>query len=120
MAKKILIVDDEPDTLKVLENRFEKEGYDVITAPDGISCIAQAKKEKPDLILLDIVLPDISGFEACRAIKSDKATQAIKVIVCTNKLDIIDAAEARESKADEFIEKLSDSARLLEVVKKII
>ena len=120
MAKKILIVDDELDTLKVLENRFKKEGYDVITAADGMSCITQAKKEKPDLILLDIVLPDISGFEACRVIKSDKATQDIKVIVCTNKLDAIDATEARKSKADEFIEKLSDSALLLETVKKFI
>lgn len=120
MAKKILIVDDEPDTLKVLENRFKIEGYDVITASDGASCIEQAKKEKPDVILLDIVLPDISGFQACRTIKSDKATQAIKVIVCTNKLDKINVAEARKSMADEFVEKLSDSARLLEVVKKII
>lgn len=120
MTKKILIVDDEPDTLKLLENRFKKEGYDVITASDGMSCIAKAKKEKPDLILLDIVLPDMSGFKTCKAIKSNEATRDIKVVVCTNKLDVIDATEARGSGADEFIEKFSDTTLLLEMVKKFM
>ena len=120
MAKKILVVDDEPSTLKFLENRLTKEGYDVITAEDGVTGIAHAEKEKPDLILLDIVLPDINGFQTCRSLKSNQQTKDIPVIVCTNKLDTIDADEARESGADEFIEKMSDATVLIETIKKFI
>ena len=99
---------------------LEREGYDVVTATNGKSCIAQAEKEKPDLILLDIVLPDINGLAICKTLKSNEATQAIRVVVCTNKLEAVDAAQARESKADEFIEKLSDSAILLETIRNLI
>lgn len=120
MAKKILIVDDEPSTLKLFANKFRREGYDVVTAIDGRSAIETAVKEKPDLILLDIVLPDMNGFRICKTLKSLEATKKSKVIVFTNKLDTVDAAEARLSSADEFIEKMADSTILLAAVRKLI
>ena len=120
MAKKILIIDDELSTLKLLKNRLASEGYDIVTARDGKSGIAQAEKEKPDLILLDVVLVGSSGYNICKSIKSNEATKAIKVIIFTNKLEAVDGVEARKSGADEFIAKLADSTLLLETIRTLI
>jgi two-component system alkaline phosphatase synthesis response regulator PhoP len=114
--KKILVVDDEPQSVEMLKTRLETGGYEVFSACCGKEALEAVKKNKPDLILLDIILPDINGFQVCKAIKSNKATKDIKVIVCTNKLDEIHAMDARESEADEFIEKMLDSRMLLKLV----
>jgi len=120
MCAKILIVDDEPSTLRIFGDKFKREGYEVVTATDGKAAIETAVKEKPALVLLDIVLPDMNGFQVCRILKSFEATKKIKVIVFTNKLDAVNAAEARQSGADEFIEKIADSAVLLDTVRKFV
>jgi DNA-binding response OmpR family regulator len=120
MTKKILIIEDESEFLELLRTRLEADGYEVLSAPDGRKGLEAAQREKPDLILLDVVLPDANGLKVCRAIKTDNATQQIKVIVCTNKLDVIDAQEARESCADEFVEKLSDHTILLKAIRSLI
>lgn len=120
MAKKILIIDDELSTIKLLKNRLTSAGYDVIAAGDGKSGITQAAKEKPDLILLDVVLPGSSGYDICKAIKSNETTKAIKVLIFTNKLDAVDGVEAKKSGADEFIAKLSDATILLETIQTLI
>ena len=71
-AKKILIVDDEPDILEFLQYNLRKEGYQVITASDGQQAIQVAEREKPHLILLDIMMPEMDGVEACRLLRSRK------------------------------------------------
>lgn len=120
MTKKILIIDDEPSTVKLVTNRFKKEGYEVIAANNGKTGIEMAEKEKPDLILLDVVLPGASGYDICKVIKSNKTTKTIKIIVCSNKIDAIDALKAKRSGADEFVPKLADPHLLMETVKKLI
>ena len=120
MKKKILIVEDEVEFLEILKTRLEVCGYEVIGATNGHEGIEKIEKEKPDLVILDIVLPDTNGLKVCKTIKTDNSKDHVKVIVCTNKLDAVDAQEARESCADEFVEKLSDFTILLNAIKSLI
>ena len=83
MGKRILVVEDEPDQLTTLKFRLEANGYEVISASDGEEGLAKAQKEHPDLILLDIMLPKMDGFEVCRRLKQDKSTSSIPVIGLT-------------------------------------
>jgi len=81
---KILIIDDDQAITTVFETTLKKEGFNVITAPDGQSGIEKAKAEKPDLILLDQILPDIKGNEVLKTLKADPATQNIIIALLSN------------------------------------
>lgn len=83
-AKKILLVEDEPMLSNLLRQRLEKEGFLVVTAHDGVEAVSLLKQEKPALILLDIILPKMSGFEVMEAMKSDPTIQAAPVVVVSN------------------------------------
>ena len=84
MTKKILIADDEVDILETLEKRLRSSGYDVIQAVGGKEAFQKAKREKPDLIILDILMPGVDGVQAEQAIKSDPSTKHIPVIFLTS------------------------------------
>lgn len=84
MSKTILLIDDEPTILKVLENRLKANGYNVITALSGEKGIAKAKKEKPDLIILDVLMPVVFGGEAAQQLQKDPQTAAIPIIFLSN------------------------------------
>lgn len=116
MAKKILVIDDEPVILLGVSDRMRLEGYEVVTAQDGKSGIEQAEKEKPDIIILDIMLPDMTGHEVCKAIKSKVGNKCF-VIMATSKIDAVDAKKARDSGADDFTVKTTDYGPLLGAVK---
>lgn len=118
--KKILIVDDEPQSIEMFKTRLELNGYEVVSTPSGLEALELISTVKPDLVLLDVILSDTNGFDVCKVIKSNEDTKNIKVIVCTNKLDEISAADARGCCADEFIEKMSDAKILLNTVKRLI
>lgn len=81
---KILIVDDEPDVVELLERTLKSEGFDTLTAYDGISAVDLVFSEKPDLVLLDIMMPMMSGYEVCEQIKSNPQTQSIPVLCVTS------------------------------------
>jgi CheY-like chemotaxis protein len=83
MSKKILVVDDEPAILNLVENRLRANGYDVVTAADGEEGVQKAKAENPDLILLDIMMPKMSGCEAAVLIQDDPKTKDIPIIMLT-------------------------------------
>jgi len=83
MAKKILVIDDEPELVRAITVRFEASGYKAIPAFDGQEGIAKAKKLKPDLILLDIIMPGMDGYEVCRRLKADPDTKNIPVLILT-------------------------------------
>lgn len=80
MAYKILVVDDEPDVVALIETTLKGEGFDVVTAYDGITALDVCNTEKPDLILLDIMMPLMSGYEVCEQIKANPLTQHIPVL----------------------------------------
>ncbi len=80
---RILVVDDEPDLLRLLEKILGRRGYDVITSSSGKECLERVKIERPDLILLDVMMPDMDGWTVCKALKADPETRDIPVIVLT-------------------------------------
>lgn len=83
--KTVLVVDDSPTERYFLTDLLRKNGYDVVSAETGEEGVAKAKQEKPDLILMDVVMPGLNGFQATRMLSRDPATQAIPVIMCTTK-----------------------------------
>jgi CheY-like chemotaxis protein len=79
----ILVVDDDPEIVSMLSTRLGARGYKVSTASDGKTAIERAKRERPDLVLLDVMMPGKSGWEVARALKQDPVTQAIKIVMVT-------------------------------------
>jgi len=117
MSKKILFVEDEAALQKTLGDVLGQEGYKVINALDGEAGLKMAKAEIPDLILLDLILPKMHGFEVLKALKSDEATKDIPIIVLTNLESMGDIEKALELGATTYLIKASYT--LEEVVSKI-
>ena len=82
-AARILVVDDDPEIVTLLSARLVKRGYKISTASDGHAALTLAKKERPDLMLLDVMMPGKSGWEVARALKQDPETQGIKIVMVT-------------------------------------
>ena len=118
--KRILIVEDNPTFQKMLKLRLESNGYDVIAASDGLEGLSMARKEKPDLIILDLMLPGMNGHQIARLLKFDRRFQDIPIIMLTSRDLDNDAALAKQCGADAFIVKTTKAAILLEVIKKLL
>ena len=103
--QKIMIVDDEMATLLPLKRSLEAEGYKVIEAYNGYQAIEKSKTELPELIVLDLMLPGIDGFEVCTRLKKDALTEKIPVIMLTAKDEIRDKIEGLEKGADDYVTK---------------
>jgi two-component system alkaline phosphatase synthesis response regulator PhoP len=104
-AKKILIVDDEPDILEFLQYNLRKEGYDVVTAADGRQALAVAEREKPNLILLDIMMPELDGVETCRMLRSKKEFADTPVAFLTARDEDFSQIMALDVGGDDYITK---------------
>ena len=115
--KRILVVDDLPENVLMLQDRLEHEGYEVLTAYNGRSGIEKAQTELPDLILLDIMMPDINGFEVCKTLVNDKRTSDIPIIFVTAKTDAEDIKEGLDAGAYDYIKKPVNKIELLARVK---
>jgi two-component system cell cycle response regulator len=115
--KRILVVDDLPENVFMLQDRLEQEGYEVITAYNGKSGIEKAQNEKPDLILLDVMMPDINGFEVCKTLVNDSRTSDIPIIFVTAKTDAEDIKEGLDAGAYDYIKKPINKIELLARVK---
>lgn len=104
-AKTVLAIDDEKDILKLLSYNLSKEGYQTLVAKTGEEGLALAQSKKPDLILLDLMMPGIDGLEVCRLLRSDRSTQHIPVIMLTAKNTEIDQVVGLEMGASDYISK---------------
>mgnify|MGYP001466596553 FL=1 len=120
MAKKILVVDDEPDLLKVVTFRLRKLGYDIIEATDGQKAIALIQEHRPDLILLDLRLPIMDGWEVCRRVKADDQLKHIPIVFLTASVGALNSEMTKELKAEYLLVKPFEPEKLLEIVKKLI
>lgn len=118
--KKILIVDDEESLRKLTRLLLASRGYLVKEACDGVMALAFVESDKPDLVLLDIMMPGINGFEVCKSIKGAEATRHIPVIMLTAKKSREDMAKAEQAGANQFITKPFKSAYLLESIKQFL
>ncbi|MGQ9642236.1 MAG: response regulator transcription factor [Ignavibacterium sp.] len=115
--KRILVIDDLPENVFMLQDRLEHEGYEVITAYNGSTGIEKALSELPDLILLDVMMPDITGIEVCRRLVNDPTTKDIPIILVTAKSGADDTKEGLEAGAFDYIKKPFNRIELLARVK---
>jgi len=118
--KKILIVDDEVDLVEVNESLLTANGYEVITAYDGLEGLKIAREEKPDLIILDLNMPKLDGYQVCRLIKFDTTLNNIPIIMLTARDKNIDKAQGEEVKVDLYLTKPYEIEELLQSVKGFI
>src|SRR4030065_2774496 len=115
--KKILVIDDLPENVFILQDRLMQEGYEVITAYDGQGGIEKAYSTLPDLILLDVMMPDISGFEVCKILVNDEKTKHIPILLVTAKAGAEDTKEGLEAGAFDYIKKPFNRVELMARVK---
>ncbi|MDD5218610.1 MAG: response regulator [Candidatus Omnitrophica bacterium] len=120
MFRKVLFIEDEPDQVAVVQARLKKNGYEVITALDGEEGLIKARQEKPDLILLDVIMPKMDGREVCRRLKSNPATQASPVIAITAAGNSGIEHECIAAGASECVRKPYESAELLARMEEIL
>jgi len=113
MKRKILIIDDQPDNVFILQDRLLHEGFDVITAYDGQTGIDKAIANKPDLILLDIMMPGISGFEVCEVLNKNSRTNKIPIIIVTALTGSDDIKRGLELGAYDYIKKPFNRVELI-------
>lgn len=120
MEKKILVVDDEANIRELVRFNLEKEGFTVIEAVDGVTAISTVRAEKPDLVVLDLMLPALDGLEVCRVLKKDVATSGIPVIMLTAKAEEIDKVLGLEMGADDYLTKPFSPRELLARIKAVL
>lgn len=116
----ILVVDDSMTDRQVVVGTLQQEGFAVITAGSEKEALEQISKHKPNLIVLDVVLPDRSGFEICRDLKEAEATKKTPIVICSSKGSKMDKFWGMQQGADAYISKPVDTAELLEAVRKLI
>ncbi len=118
--KRILVVDDNPQVVALLKMRLELAGYKVIAAHDGHTGLTLARKEKPDLIILDIMLPKMNGYQICRFLKFDKKYKHIPIIILTSRAKQSDVEIGKKTGSDEYLFKPYNPKKLLELINKYL
>src|SRR5690242_9350663 len=103
--KKILVVDDEPDAVELIAFNLRGAGYDVITAEDGEEALKKARQARPDLIVLDLMLPEIDGLEVCRMMRNDPNISKTPIVMLTAKAEEIDRVLGLELGANDYVTK---------------
>ncbi len=116
--KKILVVDDEQDLVETIRLKLSSEGYKVEAAYTGIQALEKAKQSKPDLILLDIMMPELNGYQVCKKIKEDNTLKNIPVVMLTAKAQESDKFWGLETGADDYITKPFEFSSLLKTISK--
>ncbi len=119
MAKRVLIIEDDPDQRRLLERMLGQVGWSVETAPDGEAGLRQARERSPDVILLDVMMPKLNGFQTCRRLKADPATARTPVVIVTTKDQPADELWAREVGAEAFLPKPVDLTHLTRLLDRL-
>lgn len=120
MSQRILIVDDEPDLVDVLSLLFSTLGYTVETATDGRSALEAVERERPDLVLMDIMMPRMSGLEALAALKGEAATRDIPVVMVTARAYESERQGGLEAGADAYVAKPFENRELVALVRRLL
>ena len=120
MGKKILIVDDEAQLVEMMKMRLEAAGYSVIAAYDGQEGLNKARKEKPDLIILDLMLPKMDGYKVCGLLKNDARYSKIPIIMFTARAQDEDVRLGKDLGAEDYVIKPFEPKLLLDKIRKLI
>ncbi|MCM0593111.1 MAG: response regulator [Gloeotrichia echinulata IR180] len=115
----ILIVEDSPSELKLMSHYLQESGYNVIAATTAKEAIEQVRSQQLDVIVTDVVMPGMSGFELCRSLKKDAATAKVPIVICSSKNQEIDRLWATRQGADAYITKPYTRDQLLRVIKSV-
>jgi DNA-binding response OmpR family regulator len=118
--RRVLLVDDEEDIVKIVRKRLELDGFEVLVAVEGKEALAKAKAECPDLIILDIMLPRVSGFEVCAKLKQDERSRQIPIVIYTGKSYEGDEQICQELGADAYVSKFDGLPALLDRVNALL
>ena len=116
----VLIVDDNPQNVELLQAFLESLPVKIVTAGDGLDALAKAAEHHPDLILLDIMMPQMSGFQVCRKLKGDPKTRDIQILMVTALNELGDIEQANECGTDDFVSKPVNKLELLTRVKSLL
>lgn len=118
--KRILIADDEPDIVRILSILLRAMGYAIDAAADARTALAMAQDAPPDLVILDVMMPDLSGYEACKVLKSDPATRGVPVLMISAKVQTADRLSGMEAGADGYLGKPFENSELLKQVQRLL
>ena len=119
-APRVLIADDSPLVLRMIEKMLEGAGFSVLTAHDGLEAIEKAFAEDVSLVILDVMMPRMTGYQACRLLKTDPSTKAIPVVILTSKDQPRDRFWDVETGADYYVTKDAQPQRILELVRNVL
>jgi len=120
MAEKILIIDDDVDTLRLVGLMLQRQGYEISAASNGSQGLAKALEERPDLILLDVMMPDMDGYEVARRLRKNPATQTVPILMFTAKTQLDDKVTGFEVGADDYLTKPTHPTELQSHVKALL
>jgi DNA-binding response OmpR family regulator len=115
---KVLVVDDNEDNAHIIRDYLESKGYPISVAYNGDEAMALFEKEKPSIVLLDVMMPGRDGWQVCREIKTSPSGKSVRVVMVTALQDWMDKRQALETGADDFVEKPFELAKLGEVVER--
>ena len=120
MSKKVLVIEDDPSALRFIEYTLGQEGYQVLTATDGTRGIRKAQSEEPDLIILDVMLPGLDGFEICCRLREDPKTAGLPILMLSAKAQEIDKMTGLKVGADDYLAKPADPSEVVDRIKKLL
>ncbi len=120
MTQKILVVDDDEEGLKLIGLALERAGFQIVIAPNGTQALEKAVSEAPDLVVLDVMMPDMDGVEVCRRLRANPATQGLGIIMFTAKVMVDDKVAGFEAGADDYLTKPTRPAELVAHVKALL
>jgi two-component system alkaline phosphatase synthesis response regulator PhoP len=120
MNEKILVIEDNPNALRLMVYTLEQEGYQVITASDGLDGLTKAQDEHPDLAVLDIMLPGLDGYEICHQLRQKPETAALPIIMLSAKANQDDKDVGLKVGANDYLAKPADPATIVERVKALL
>ena len=119
-AKRVLICDDDPVILRLIQVNLELEGYEVLVAHHGEEAIEVAQAERPDLIILDIMMPKLDGYQTCKRLKADESTEAIPVVFLSAKAQQSDIEKGKAYGVAEYLTKPFDPNDLVDLVERLL
>jgi len=120
IAKRILIIEDDPSVLRAISYMLGKEGYDVLTALNGLVGLRKAKEENPDLLILDVMLPGIDGFEVCHCLRAESQTAQLPILMLSAKGQKADRSTGLEVGANEYLTKPVERSVLLSKIEALL
>lgn len=120
MTRKILVVDDDPNALRLIGYTLEQEGYQVVSAGDGLEGVNKAQDERPDLVVLDVMLPGLDGYEVCRQLRQQPETAALPILMLSAKARQDDKDVGLKMGADDYLAKPADPSAIVDRVKALL